>query len=159
MIIYVDADACPVKAEVYRVAQRYELPVKLVSNTWMRVPDEGDISLIIVEDNPDAADDWIAEAAGAGDIVITADIPLADRALRRGARALSPRGRIFDDDSIGEALATRDLLAHLRETGTMTGGPPPFAKRDRSQFLRRLDETIHAIRRERGGPHSGPAPG
>ncbi len=153
MTIYVDADACPVKPEIYRVAERHRLAVRLVSNSWMRVPDHGSVDLVLVSDDPDAADDWIAEAAAPGDIVITADIPLASRVLRKGARALSPRGRVFDADSIGEALATRDLLAHLREAGTLTGGPPPFSKRDRSLFLGSLDETIHAILREqrRGG--------
>ncbi len=153
MTIYVDADACPVKLEIYRVAERHRLAVRLVSNSWMRVPDDALVDLVLVGDDPDAADDWIAEAAAPGDIVITADIPLASRVLGKGARALSPRGRVFDADSIGEALATRDLLAHLREAGTLTGGPPPFSKRDRSQFLGSLDETIHAIRREqrRGG--------
>ena len=148
--ILIDADACPVKDETYRVAIRYGIQVKVVTNSWMRVPEREEIELVLVEKSRelDVADDWIAERAGPGDIVITADIPLAARVVKAGARALSPRGRIFTKDSIGDALATRDLMADLREGGEMTGGPPPFSKRDRSEFLQRLDQLVHAARRD-----------
>ena len=145
--IYVDADGCPVKNEVYRVAERYGLQVYLVANAWMRVPSRDYIELVLVDAGLDVADDWIAEHVAEGDIVVTADIPLADRCIKRGARVLSPRGRVFSEESIGSALATRDLLSYLREVGTITGGPAPFEKRDRSQFLQRLDEIIQAIQR------------
>ena len=145
--IYVDADGCPVKDETYRVAERYGLKVILVADARMRVPDEDWIELVVVSGGFDAADDWIAEHVREDDIVITGDIPLADRCLKRGARTLSPRGRVYHEDSIGQALATRDFLAHLRELGMETGGPAPFQKKDRSQFLQRLDETVQAIRR------------
>jgi uncharacterized protein YaiI (UPF0178 family) len=145
--IYVDADGCPVKEEVFRVARRYELRVVLVANSWMRVPRDGRVEMVIVGDKLDEADDWIAEHADAGDIVISADIPLAARCLEKGARVLGPRGRVFTEESIGDALAIRDLSAHLREAGTMTGGPPPLGKKDRSKFLQRLDEIVQAIRR------------
>jgi uncharacterized protein YaiI (UPF0178 family) len=146
--IYVDADGCPVKQEVYRVARRYGLKVILVANSRMRIPDSDSVELVLVDDHLDAADNWIVEHVAENDIVITGDIPLAHRCLKQGARVLGPRGRVFTEDSIGSALATRDLLAHLRELGTVTGGPAPFQKRDRSQFLQRLDEIIQAIRRE-----------
>jgi uncharacterized protein YaiI (UPF0178 family) len=145
--IYVDADGCPVKAETYRVAERYRLQVILVANARMRVPDEEWIELVVVSGQFDAADDWIAEHVERDDIVVTGDIPLADRCLKQGARVLSPRGRVFREDSIGQALATRDFLAHLRELGMDSGGPPPFERRNRSEFLQRLDEIVQAIRR------------
>ena len=148
MVIYVDADACPVKEEVYRVARRYGIKVVLVSNAPLRVPQEDLIELVVVRGGFDAADDWIAEHAGAGDLAITADIPLADRCLKAGARVLGPKGNVFTEDSIGEALASRALLEMLRQSGAIGGGPAPFAKADRSRFLSRLDETIHAIRRD-----------
>ena len=147
--IFVDADACPVKQEVYRVANRYGLNVTLVSNSWMRAPPEDRISLIVVGDRLDAADDWIVEHVGENDIVISADIPLASRCLEKGAQVLGPSGRVFTDESIGEALATRELLSQLRELGTVTGGPAPFRKRDRSRFLQRLDETIQAVHKRK----------
>lgn len=147
--IFVDADACPVKQEVYRVADRYGLRVTLVSNSWMRVPADPRITLEVVADGFDAADDWIVEHAGADDIVITADIPLASRCLQAGARVLGPTGRPFTDSNIGSAVATRDLLSELRGAGELTGGPPPLKKRDRSLFLQQLDQMIQAIRRER----------
>ena len=146
--IYIDADGCPVKNEVYRVAARYGLRVILVANARMRVPDEDAIKLVLVDDQFNAADDWIAEHMSDGDIVITGDIPLADRCVKEGARVLGPRGRVNTEDSIGGALATRDLLSHLREAGAITGGPAPFQKRDRSQFLQRLDEIVQGIRRK-----------
>jgi uncharacterized protein YaiI (UPF0178 family) len=145
--IFVDADACPMKEEVYRVARRCELEVTLVANSRMRIPDEPEFRLEVVGSDPDAADDWIVEHVDAGDIVVTADVPLASRCVKRGAAVLSPTGRRFTEENIGDVLATRDLLDDLRGTGEMTGGPPPMQKRDRSRFLERLDEEIQSIRR------------
>ena len=145
--IYVDADGCPVKGEVYRVARRYGLHVTLVANARMRLPDEDNLELVVVGDTFDAADDWIVEHVDENDIVITGDIPLAHRCLQVGAQVLDPRGREYDANSIGSALAMRDLLAELREQGTMSGGPAPFQKRDRSQFLQCLDEIVQRISR------------
>jgi uncharacterized protein len=144
--LYVDADGCPVKEETYRVAERYGLKVILVANSRMHVPDDEWIEQVVVSGQFDAADNWIAEHVQKDDIVITGDIPLADRCLKQGARVLDPRGRVYREDSIGQALATRDLFAHLRELGINSGGPAPFERRDRSQFLQRLDETIQAVR-------------
>jgi uncharacterized protein YaiI (UPF0178 family) len=145
--IYVDADGCPVKGEIYRVAARYGLKVILVANARMRVPDEENVELVVVGDQFEAADDWIVEHAQADDVVVTADIPLADRCVKVGARVLNPRGRVFDEASVGSALAARDLSAYLREIGLQTGGPAPFSRRDRSQFLQRLDEVVQSVRR------------
>jgi uncharacterized protein len=145
--IFVDADGCPVKQEVYGVAKRYGLKVTLVSNSWMRTPRADWLALVVVEGQFDAVDDWIVEHAGENDIVISADIPLASRCLKKGARVVGPTGRILTEDSIGEALASRELLSHLRELGTMTGGPAPFENRDRSRFLQRLDAAIQSVRR------------
>lgn len=145
--IIVDADACPVKDEVYRVAERYALPVLLVAASWMRVPSHERISLEVVEQGFDAADDWIAQRAGPGDIVVTADIPLAARCLAAGALALGTTGRPFTQDNIGDALATRELLSELRGAGEVTRGPAPFEPRDRSRFLQALDAAVHAARR------------
>ena len=147
--IFVDADGCPVKEEIYRVAKRYGLKVRLVANSWMRTPDEDSIEMVVVEGQFDAADDWIVEHATENDIVITADIPLASRCLKVGAATLSPKGQVFTDESIGDALASRELLSHLREMGTITGGPAPFEKKDRSRFLQRLDQTVQALRRKK----------
>ena len=149
--IFVDADACPVKDEVYRVAKRYGAPVAVVSNQWMRVPREDWIELVVVKEagGLDDADHHIVETAEADDIVVTDDIILASRCLEKGVRALTPRGRIFTPESIGEALATRELMADLREAGAVTGGPAPFEKRDRSNFLQRLDEIFQSIRKGR----------
>ena len=116
--LYVDADACPVKPEIYRVAERYQLPVYVVANSWMRVPDDPRIQLKMVSDGLDAADDWIAEHAGEGDIVITADIPLAARCVKKAARVIGSDGHPFTEDSIGAVLATRNLMTDLREAGT-----------------------------------------
>jgi uncharacterized protein YaiI (UPF0178 family) len=149
MPIYVDADACPVKDEVYRVARRHQERVYIVANTSIFVPRDDLIEMVVVRGGFDAADDWIAERAGTGDVVVTADIPLADRALKNGACVLGPRGLPFTEDSIGEALATRALLDMLRQSGQIGGGPPPFAKADRSRFLSKLDEILHALRRRR----------
>lgn len=145
--IFVDADACPVKKEVYRVADRYNLDVTLVANSWMRIPNEQWISLEVVDDAPDAADNWIAEHVESQDIVVTADIPLASRCLIKGAHVIGTTGKPFTEDNIGDAVATRDLLSALRDTGEITGGPPPLRNRDRSQFLQQLDEVIQSIRR------------
>jgi hypothetical protein len=145
--IFVDADACPVKQEIYRVAKRHGLGVTLVAGSRMRIPDDDKVTLKLVDQRLDAADDWIEEHAEADDIVITGDIPLAARCLARGAYVLGSTGKPFTDDNIGTALATRDLLTELRQTGEVTGGPPPFDKRDRSRFLEQLDKAIHTIRR------------
>jgi len=146
--IFVDADACPVKQEVYRVASRYRLDVILVANSWMRVPNKGWISLEVVENGFDAVDDWIVEHVQPHDIVITADIPLASRCLKEGARVIGPTGKPFTENNIGQALATRDLLSELRGAGEITGGPPPLKKLDRSRFLQQLDEVIQSIPRK-----------
>jgi uncharacterized protein YaiI (UPF0178 family) len=140
--ILVDADGCPVKEEVYRIAERHGVRVVLVSNAWMRAPQADWLERVVVGGGFDAADDWIAEHATPADVVVTADIPLAARCLKSGARVLDPRGRVHTDDSIGEALASRALLAHLRELGTMTGGPAPVGNRDRSRFVQQLDELL-----------------
>lgn len=145
--IYIDADACPVKDEIYRVAERYELKVFVVANMWMRVPDNPLLTLITVTEGLDVADDWIAEQAGEGDIVITADIPLAARAVKKGARVIGSSGHAFTEDSIGETLATRNLMTELRETGEIRGGGRPFSKQDRSRFLQTLDTVIQKIKR------------
>jgi len=147
--IFVDADACPVKQEVYRVAKRYSLGVTLVSGSWMRIPEVLKVCLKVVDQGMDAADDWIVEHVETDDIVITTDIPLAARCVGKGAYVLGPKGRPFTDDNIGPALATRNLLSDLRELGEITGGPPPFAKRDRSRFLEGLDKAVNDIRRKR----------
>jgi uncharacterized protein len=146
--IFIDADACPVKKEVYRVASRYRLDVTLVANSWMRVPNERWIALQVVEDGFDAADDWIVEHVQPDDIVITADIPLASRCIEQGARVIGSTGKPFTEDNIGSAVATRDLLSELRDAGEITGGPPPLTKRDRSCFLQQLDKVIQSIRRQ-----------
>jgi len=145
--IYVDADACPVKDEVYRVAGRNGLKVYVVTNSYMNVPRDPLIERVAVPAGPDEADDWIAERAGASDIVITADIPLADRCVKAGATVLSPKGKPFTENSIGMQLATRNLMTDLRSAGAMTGGPPPFDKRDRSAFLSALNQAVVRLKR------------
>ena len=145
--IFVDADACPVKQEVYRVAKRYGLGVTLVSGSWMRIPEAANVTLKVVEQGMNAADDWIVEHAEADDIVITTDVPLAARCVGKGAYVLGATGKPFTDENIGSALATRNLLSELRELGEITGGPPPFGKRDRSRFLEGLDKAVNEIRR------------
>ena len=145
--IYVDADACPVKAEVYRVAGRHGLKVHVVANSVINVPRDPLIARVIVGAGPDAADDWIAERAGRGSIVITADIPLASRCVKAGADVIAPTGRAFTEASIGLALATRNLMHELRATGEITGGPKPFSPRDRSAFLSALDRAIVRLKR------------
>ena len=146
--ILVDADACPVKDEIYKVAWRHEVAVKIVSNSRLRVPDHPLIERILVSDGFDAADDWIAEAADATSIVVTADILLADRALKAGATVLAPTGKPFTTASIGPAIATRAIMADLRAgMGEGIGGPPPFSKADRSHFLQALDAALVRLKR------------
>jgi hypothetical protein len=142
--IYVDADACPVKDEVLRVAVRHGLMTHLVSDGGIRPRPGPLVRLVVVPPGPDAADDWIADHIVAGDIVITNDIPLADRCLKQGASAIQPNGRMFSNASIGTVLATRNLMADLRERGEIGGGPAPFAKADRSRFLQALENAIQA---------------
>ena len=154
--IYVDADACPVREEVYRVAERLALAVHLVTNGSrpIRPPGNPRIRLVLVGEGADAADDWIAERIGATDVCITADIPLAARCLARKARALSPAGKSWTADNIGNALAGREIARHMREIGLGSGGPAPFAKADRSRFLSALDTAVQAALRDeaRRGP-------
>ena len=145
--LFIDADACPVKDEVYRVAARYSLHVFVVSNSWINTPRQTWIEQVVVDAGPDIADDWIAERAVAGDVVITADIPLADRCLKAGALALKSNGQVFTADSIGSALAGRMVGEHLRSMGVATSGPPPFGPRDRSNFLQALDQAVVKARR------------
>lgn len=145
--IFVDADACPMKQEIYRVSKRHGLGVTLVAGSRMRTPEDERVTLKVVAPGLDAADDWIEEHAEAGDIVITGDIPLAARCLAKGAYVLGSTGKPFTDDNIGTALATRDLLTELRATGEVAGGPRPLHKRDRSRFLEQLEKAIQTIRR------------
>ncbi|WP_027839906.1 YaiI/YqxD family protein [Pyruvatibacter mobilis] len=140
--IYIDGDACPVKSEAISVAERHTLPVFLVSNSGMRTGNHPLVKNIMVSDGADAADDWIAEEISAGDIAITADIPLADRCLKKDAHVIGPDGRAFTHQNIGSALAARELNRHLRETGVMTGGNAQFSKTDRSRFMNALDQLI-----------------
>ncbi|TVR10284.1 MAG: YaiI/YqxD family protein [Salinarimonadaceae bacterium] len=149
LVVYVDADACPVKDEVYRVADRHGVRVVVVANSFLNVPRSPAIERVIVGEGLDVADDWIAERADASSIVVTNDIPLADRCVKAGAAVLAPDGRAFTPDTIGMALATRNLMTDLREAGAVTGGPKPFTRQDRSAFLSALDQTIR--RRSRGG--------
>jgi uncharacterized protein YaiI (UPF0178 family) len=146
--IYVDADACPVKSEVYRVAERHGLKVFVVSNSPIAVPRHPLIERVVVGAGTDEADNWIAERATRGDVVITADVPLASRSIKAGAAAIAPTGKAFDEDSIGLALATRNLLHDLRSAGEVTGGPKPFAPGDRSKFLSTLDLAIVRWKRQ-----------
>ena len=145
--IYVDADACPVKAEVYRVAERHRLKVYVVANSFIAVPREPFIERVVVGGGFDAADDWIAERVSRGDIVVTADVPLASRCVKAGADAIAPNGRAFTEASVGMALATRNLMQDLREAGAVTGGPKPFSARDRSAFLSALDLAVVRLKR------------
>jgi uncharacterized protein YaiI (UPF0178 family) len=145
--VYVDADACPVKAEVYRVAERHRVKVFVVSNAFLQVPQSPLVERIVVSTGFDAADNWIAERAGRGAIVITADIPLAHRCVTAGAEVIGPTGKPFTEASIGMALATRNLMEDLRAMGDVTGGPKPFSARDRSAFLSALDVAINRLKR------------
>lgn len=145
--IFIDADACPVKDEVYRVAERYGLKVFVVSNGWINTRRDPWIEQVVVDEGPDVADDWIAERAGKGDIVVTQDIPLADRCLQAGAQALKSNGSPFTPDSIGSALAGRMVGEHMRWMGLQTSGPPPFGPKDRSNFLQALDRAVVVAKR------------
>jgi len=149
MEIYVDGDACPVKDEVMRVAYRHKLRVHFVANSWMRLDDDPLVNRVVVQDGPDAADDWIVEHIQPDDIAITADIPLAARCLEKQAHALGPTGKPFTKDNIGMASAMRELSSHLRETGEIKGYNASFTKQDRSQFLQALEQIIQTIARAR----------
>ncbi|WP_336868553.1 YaiI/YqxD family protein [Sphingomonas sanguinis] len=149
--ILVDADACPVKEEIYRVAFRLEVPVTMVSNTHFRIPQHPLVTRIVVGAGFDAADDWIAEHAQAASVVVTADILLADRCLKAGATVIAPNGKPFTTNSIGNAVAVRAIMSDLRAGGERVGGPPPFAKEDRSRFLSALDTALVAILRKTRG--------
>jgi uncharacterized protein YaiI (UPF0178 family) len=155
--IYLDADACPVKEQVYKVAARYKVPLIVVANGPLRIPAMADLSarLQVVPGSPDAADDWIAEHAASGDLVLTADIPLAARVLANGARCLDFRGGEFNPNRIGDALASREIAAYLRSMGEITGGPSAFSPRDRSKFASFLDAAVGRMAREKGTT-SGP---
>jgi len=145
--IYVDADACPVKEEIYKVAFRYRLKVFVVANSFIAIPSHPDVERMIVPAGPDIADDWIVEKVETGDIVVTADVPLAARVVAKNAEAIGPTGRPFTAASIGMQLATRNLLQDLREAGEITRGPRPFSPRDRSEFLQALDRTVNRLKR------------
>lgn len=147
--IFIDADACPVKDEVYKVAGRYGLKTFVVSNAFMMIPGSPMIERVIVDAGPDVADDWIAEHVAPGDVAITNDIPLAERVLKAGGAAIAPNGRPFTADSIGSAIAQRGLMEQLRSTGEFTGGPRPFDRNDRSRFLQALDEAVQKEKRRR----------
>jgi hypothetical protein len=149
--IFVDADACPVKPEIYRVAERYALHVFVVANSFMHVPRSDLIERVIVNEGPDVADDWIVERVTANDIVITADVPLAGRSVKKGATVIAPAGKPFTEDSIGMALATRDLLTDLRSAGAVTRGPPPLTRQDLSRFLSALDLAVTRLKRKLPG--------
>lgn len=155
-VVFVDADACPVKREVYRVAGRYGLEVVLVSNSWMRVPGSNRVELVVVDRGDGVADDWIAERSSAGDIVVTGDIPLASRCLKNGSAVIGNTGRPFTEENIGDVLATRNLLTELREQGMITGGPAPFDAKDRSRFLQTMDETVNRLLRGSNREDNGP---
>lgn len=152
LTLYIDADGCPVKDETYRVAERYQMPVKVVCNRPLAVPHSTRVELIVVAKGADEADKYIADQAGPGDIVVTSDLPLAARVIDGGAHPITPRGRVFDAETIGDALASRDLMTTLRsfsaEGEGPRGGPPPMGKGDRSEFLNRLDALIHRIKRD-----------
>jgi uncharacterized protein YaiI (UPF0178 family) len=147
--IYVDADACPVKDEIYRVAIRHGLPVSVVAGNFIRVPQDPLIERVAAGAAQDAADDWIAERARPGDIVVTSDIPLASRCVKAGAEVIAPNGKPFSEESIGMTLAMRNLMTDLRSSGEMTGGPKSFSPRDRSAFLSALDQAVRRIQRRR----------
>ena len=158
--LYIDADACPVKQEIYRVAERHvlkgtALKVLVVTNSPIAVPRDPMIERVVVGAGMDEADNWIAQRAGAGAIVITADVPLASRAVKAGAEAIAPNGRAFTADSIGMTLATRNLMDSLRSAGEITGGPKPFSPRDRSSFLATLDQAIVRLKRAGFGQTKG----
>ena len=143
--LYIDADACPVKEEVFRVARRHGLKVHVVANGRLGIPRDPLFELVVVSGRFDAADDWIVERATGWDIVVTSDIPLADRSLKKGARVLDPKGRVFNEDSIGDALASREISAFLRDMGELGSGPKPYTPQDRSRFLNVLENQIQAL--------------
>lgn len=147
--IYIDADGCPVKEETYKVAIRYQMKVRIVANKPLSIPPLPLFEMKVVPQGADEADNWIAENIEENDICITADIPLADRCLKKGAKVLDHRGEEFTEDMIGDAMATRELMKHLRELGEVRGGPAPFEKRDRSNFLSSLDRVIQGIKRKK----------
>ncbi len=147
--IFIDADACPVKDEAYKVAARYGLKTFVVSNSFMRVPASPLVQQVVVDAGPDAADDWIAAEVTVGDIAVTNDIPLAERVLKAGGQAIAPNGKPFTADSIGSAIAQRALMEQLRSTGEFMGGPRPFDRNDRSRFLQALDEAVQKEKRRR----------
>jgi hypothetical protein len=149
--IYIDADACPVKEEVYRVARRVGMDVFVVANSFIRTPPDPRVRFVLVEAGADAADDWIAERAGPGDVVVTNDIPLASRTLEKQAETLSPTAKVFTTDMIGSALATRGLMEHLRSFGEITSGPKPFSTKDRSAFLSALDAAVNRAKKKSAG--------
>ncbi|TYC51474.1 YaiI/YqxD family protein [Rhodobacterales bacterium] len=146
-ILYVDADACPVKDEAVRVGERHKVEIKFVSNSWMRLPEGDLIERIVVPEGPDEADNWIAERATTGDVVVTADVPLAARCVKAGALVIGPTGKLFREDAIGMRLAMRDLNTHLREIGEIRESGPGFTKADRSRFLNQLETTMRAAKR------------
>ena len=146
--IYIDADGCPVKEEVYKVASRYQLKVFVVANKQMHVPFDARIELVTVPAGMDEADHWIAEHVESDDIVVTADIPLADRCIKKNARVVGTKGEEWTEDNIGGAVASRELMQRLRETGDIRGGPPPMSPKHRSQFLAKLDQIVQSIRRK-----------
>jgi uncharacterized protein YaiI (UPF0178 family) len=160
-VIYLDADACPVKDQVYKVAARYRVPLTVVANSYLRIPVNPDLEarMEVVPGAPDAADDWIAERAVPGDLVLTADIPLAARVVPNGVRCLDFRGEEFRPSRIGDALAARDLNAHLRSMGMITGGPPAFSARDRGRFASLLDAAVGKMAREAAARATLPANG
>lgn len=145
--LLIDADACPVKNEVYRVADRYGIKTYVVANSFIRIPRENFIEVVVVDQGLNKADDWIAEHTNEATIVVTNDVPLADRVVKRNGIAIAPTGRVFDEATIGHALATRNLMEHLREGGMITGGPQPFSTRDRSTFLSALDLAVQRLKR------------
>ncbi len=156
-MIYLDADACPVKDQVYRVAARYRIPVSVVANSPLRIPPQANLTaeVVVVPGSPDAADDWIAERAQPGDLVLTADIPLAARVITNGVRCLDFRGGEYNPNRIGDALASRDLNAYLRSIGMVTGGPAAFSQKDRSKFASTLDAAVSKMERERAARSAG----
>lgn len=147
-VLYIDADACPVKAEAIRVGERHNVKIMIVSNSWMRLPDSDLIERVVVPEGPDEADNWIAERSGKGDVVVTADVPLAARCVNAGALVLSPTGKPFREEAIGMRLAMRDLSTHLREIGEIRESGPAFTKQDRSRFLNQLETVMRAAKRQ-----------
>ncbi len=146
--IYIDADGCPVKEEIYKVADRFQIKVIVVANKYIQIPSNSRFSMQVVSGGFDAADDWIVEQTSVGDIVVTTDILLAQRVLLKQAKVLSPKGREWTEENIGEAVGKREFMAHLRQTGEAKGGPAPMNKKDKSQFLSKLDEVIQFIKRQ-----------